>query len=101
MLTPERLDRIQKRLELWEGPGTPLSVNTGLELVALARKGLDAERLEREAQWLADQFRDCPDEADPEAYWHICKREDCQGVGEDMAACWRRAASVAVEESQE
>lgn len=101
MLTPERLDRIQKRLELWDEPRNPISVNTGLELVALARKGLDAERLEREAAYLANRLTYCPDEDDPEAYWHICKGDNCEGPKEDMAACWRRAASVAVEESQE
>ena len=53
MLNTEKLDRLQKRLEFWDRPGNPITVNDGLELVALARKGLEAERLEREADWLA------------------------------------------------
>ena len=52
MLNTEKLDRLQKRLEFWDRPGNPITVNDGLELVALARKGLEAERLEREADWL-------------------------------------------------
>lgn len=101
MLDTEKLDRLQKRLEFWDRPGNPITVNDGLELVALARKGLEAERLEREADWLADQFRDCPDEMELDGeYWDICKMEDCKGVGkEDMAACWRRAARKRAEAS--
>lgn len=46
MLNTEKLDRLQKRLEFWDRPGNPITVNDGLELVVLARKGLEAERLE-------------------------------------------------------
>lgn len=53
MLNTEKLDCLQKRLEFWDRPGNPITVNDGLELVALARNGLEAERLEREADWLA------------------------------------------------
>ncbi|MDE6733879.1 MAG: hypothetical protein K2J64_00220 [Desulfovibrio sp.] len=65
----------------------------------ILRLRAEVERLEREADWLAQQFRDCPDEVEPEGeYWDICKMEDCAGVGkEDVAACWRRAARKAVE----
>lgn len=59
------------------------------------------ERLNREADWLAGRFVYCPDEDAPEAYWHICKGEDCKGTGkEDVAACWRRAARAAIAEGE-
>ena len=58
MLNTEKLDRLQKRLEFWDRPGNPITVNDGLELVALARKGLEAERLEREAEWLAERLKE-------------------------------------------
>lgn len=60
----------------------------------ILRLQAEVARLEREADWLAQQFQNCPDEVEPEGeYWDICKMEDCAGVGkEDVAACWRRAA---------
>lgn len=75
-------------------------VTTALIMEVLRLRG-EVKRLEREADWLANQIRDCPDEVDQEAYWDICKREDCRGFGkEDVAACWRRASHGAVEKGE-
>ena len=65
----------------------------------VARLEREVERLNKEADWLANQIRDCPDEVNQEEYWDICKKEDCAGWREDKGACWRRAAREAVEKS--
>lgn len=106
MLNTEKLDRLQQRLEL------------GLELVALARKGLEAERLEtlangykvanEEAQEIMAELRNEVERLNKEADW-LAERisirdcvmgdtvENCIYKEFPCAECFREAARKAVE----
>ena len=124
MLNTEKLDRLQKRLEFWDRPGNPITVNDGLELVALARKGLEAQRLEtlangykvasEEAQEIMAEQRTEVERLNKEADWlagrlkEACKSLgclDCPFYDDEADYClydekpWREAAREAVEAS--
>lgn len=110
MLNTEKLDRLQKRLEFWDRPGNPVTVNTGLELVALARKGLEAERLEtlangykvasEEAQEIMAELRAEAERLEREAQWlaQAAANNGWQGVRVSPAFI-REQARKAVEAS--
>lgn len=103
-LTKEYRERLQRRLEKWTGPNTPISINDALTLLRYV------ETLEKEVDWLAEhcegkdqcpymafQWGDPPDNKRPD--WCVCTdtQEDGFDCDEDPVECWRKAARKAVE----
>lgn len=86
MDNPEARARLRRKLEIWpEGRHSPVSINTGLELLDII------DSLEKEADWLATYIgkHECQKGTPPTTI--------CPG---DVACknCWREAARKAVKE---